>query len=366
MIPTHSSLLLFVGAALVLLVIPGPAVFYITSRSIGQGRAAGLISALGIQVGTLVHVAAAAVGLSALLVSSAAAFAAVKYLGAAYLIYLGVQKLRRPESLELSGEFRSNQAKPHFCAGRDCERPQPKDCALFLCLSPAIRRSLSRERSRANSFLGGSLFLLGCYQRLPLGALGRDRWTSPEAQSTLDAHATLRLGRNADLARPGHRLRRLQPQALAHSVGQPFLAVRNFSCICRDPLISPLLRPRIPSNILWHWHLRISPRIANRFLRSPPKRQHPSPGPGVILAVVIHRKSRTHFRRSFHQRHRQHHRRLNLVLRRRPHGLPSPAHHVLHKVAHRRQLRRLLFHNFCLPHHYHQPIIHRMSHRRRR
>src|SRR6267143_4961845 len=99
MIPSHSSLLLFVSAALVLLAIPGPAVLYVTSRSIGQGRSAGLVSALGIGVGTLVHVAAAAVGLSALLVSSAVAFSAVKYLGGGFWIYLGIQKLRREEAL---------------------------------------------------------------------------------------------------------------------------------------------------------------------------------------------------------------------------------------------------------------------------
>jgi threonine/homoserine/homoserine lactone efflux protein len=88
MIPGPSSLLLFVSAALLLLVVPGPAVCYIVGRSIGQGRSAGLVSALGISVGSLIHTAAAAVGLSALLMSSAIAFAAVKYLGAAYLIYL--------------------------------------------------------------------------------------------------------------------------------------------------------------------------------------------------------------------------------------------------------------------------------------
>jgi threonine/homoserine/homoserine lactone efflux protein len=136
MIPAHSSLLLFVGAALVLLVIPGPAVFYITSRSIGQGRAAGLISALGIQVGTLVHVAAAAVGLSALLVSSAAAFAAVKYLGAAYLIYLGVQKLRRPESLELSGEPDRIELSRIFAQGVIVNVLNPKTALFFFAFLP--------------------------------------------------------------------------------------------------------------------------------------------------------------------------------------------------------------------------------------
>jgi threonine/homoserine/homoserine lactone efflux protein len=84
---------LFVLAAVVLLVTPGPAVMYIVARSVEQGRAAGLVSTLGIHVGTLVHVAAAAFGVSALLASSALAFSAVRYLGAAYLVYLGIRKL---------------------------------------------------------------------------------------------------------------------------------------------------------------------------------------------------------------------------------------------------------------------------------
>src|SRR5687768_4985326 len=72
---------LFVVASVVLLLTPGPAVLYIVARSVGQGRAAGLISVLGIHLGTIVHIVAAAVGLSALLVSSAPAFAIIKYLG---------------------------------------------------------------------------------------------------------------------------------------------------------------------------------------------------------------------------------------------------------------------------------------------
>jgi hypothetical protein len=79
----HSSLLLFVTGAAIILLIPGPAVMYVVSRSIGHGRSAGLVSAMGIVVGTLFHVAAATLGLSALLASSAMAFEFVKYLGAA-------------------------------------------------------------------------------------------------------------------------------------------------------------------------------------------------------------------------------------------------------------------------------------------
>src|SRR5215207_3352219 len=82
---------LFVAASVVLLLTPGPAVLYIVARSVEQGRAAGLISVLGIHLGTIVHIAAAAVGLSALIVSSALAFGIVKYLGAAYLIWIGIR-----------------------------------------------------------------------------------------------------------------------------------------------------------------------------------------------------------------------------------------------------------------------------------
>lgn len=92
-LPSAANFGLFVGAALVLLLIPGPAVLYIVGRSVEQGRLAGLVSDLGIHSATLVHVLAAAFGLSALLMSSALAFSIVKYAGAAYLIYLGLKKI---------------------------------------------------------------------------------------------------------------------------------------------------------------------------------------------------------------------------------------------------------------------------------
>jgi threonine/homoserine/homoserine lactone efflux protein len=84
---------LFVVASLLLLLTPGPAVLFIVARSIQQGRTAGLVSVVGIHLGTIVHITAAAVGLSALLVSSALAFAIIKYLGAAYLIWMGIRTL---------------------------------------------------------------------------------------------------------------------------------------------------------------------------------------------------------------------------------------------------------------------------------
>src|SRR5216110_2830465 len=91
--PDSTSLWLFCLAALALLAIPGPAVLYIVVQSAEQGRKVGLASVGGVHVGSLVHVAAATAGLSALIVASALAFNVVKYAGAAYLAFLGIRKL---------------------------------------------------------------------------------------------------------------------------------------------------------------------------------------------------------------------------------------------------------------------------------
>ncbi len=98
--PEASTFALFVVAALALLLVPGPAVFYVVARSVEGGRVTGLVSVLGVELGTLVHVVFAAIGLSAVLVSSATAFTVVKWLGAAYLLYLGLQHLLARESDE--------------------------------------------------------------------------------------------------------------------------------------------------------------------------------------------------------------------------------------------------------------------------
>jgi len=136
MFPSHASLLIFVGAAALLLAIPGPAIFYIVGRSIGHSRNAGLVSALGIGVGTLIHTAAAAAGLSALLVSSASAFSVVKYLGAAYLIYLGVQKLRSDESFDASPYAPRTTLTRVFAQGIVVNVLNPKTALFFFAFLP--------------------------------------------------------------------------------------------------------------------------------------------------------------------------------------------------------------------------------------
>src|SRR4030088_205654 len=101
--PSLSTYALFVATALALLAIPGPAVLYVVSRSIDQGRRAGFASVCGIFTGTVVHVTLATVGLSSLVLASRVAFDAVRYVGAAYLIFLGVRRLltRHEDSLEV-------------------------------------------------------------------------------------------------------------------------------------------------------------------------------------------------------------------------------------------------------------------------
>lgn len=105
--PEPSAIALFAVATLALLVVPGPSVLYIVTRGITQGRMAALVSVLGIHAGTTVHVAAAAFGVSALLMRSVVAFNVVKYAGAAYLIVLGIRRLMErsdPLADEIDGE----------------------------------------------------------------------------------------------------------------------------------------------------------------------------------------------------------------------------------------------------------------------
>jgi threonine/homoserine/homoserine lactone efflux protein len=137
--PDLSTLALFAVAAVTLLVIPGPAVLYIVTRSVDQGRAAGLASVCGVHVGTLVHVAAAALGLSALLVSSATAYHTVRWLGAAYLIWLGIRRLLAKDapSGSVEGPHASRLGlRRIFAQGVVVNVLNPKTALFFLAFLP--------------------------------------------------------------------------------------------------------------------------------------------------------------------------------------------------------------------------------------
>jgi threonine/homoserine/homoserine lactone efflux protein len=135
-IPGTANLSLFVVAAVALLVVPGPAVLYIVARSVEQGRLAGFVSDLGIHSATLVHVLAAALGLSALLASSALAFAIVKYAGAAYLIWIGLKKiLGRVEAGEVKALKRVGYGRL-YRDGFIVNLLNPKTALFFLAFLP--------------------------------------------------------------------------------------------------------------------------------------------------------------------------------------------------------------------------------------
>jgi len=159
MLIAPSSLVLFMTGAMLLLLVPGPAVLYITSRSIGLGRAAGLVSAMGIAVGTLFHVAAATLGLSALLVSSATAFQFVKYAGAAYLIYLGIRTLRGGDTAMLDASNGRRNLGSIFGQGVLVNLLNPKTALFFLAFLPQFVDP-SRGHATLQIFELGVLFAL--------------------------------------------------------------------------------------------------------------------------------------------------------------------------------------------------------------
>lgn len=134
--PDSGTVWVFCVTALALLVIPGPAVLYVVVQSAEQGRRVGLASVLGIHLGTLVHVAAATVGLSALIVASAVAFSVVKYAGAVYLIYVGLRKVLGRDEIAPPGEQPRVSYRRAFVRGAVVNVLNPKTALFFLALLP--------------------------------------------------------------------------------------------------------------------------------------------------------------------------------------------------------------------------------------
>jgi threonine/homoserine/homoserine lactone efflux protein len=134
--PDASTFALFVAAALALLLVPGPSVLYVVARGVEGGRSAGLVSVLGIGLGTLGHVAFAAAGLSAIVASSATAFAAVKWLGAAYLIWLGLQRLLTQSEEDAPAAVEPERLSRVFLEGVIVNLLNPKTALFFLAFLP--------------------------------------------------------------------------------------------------------------------------------------------------------------------------------------------------------------------------------------
>lgn len=135
-LPEIPALSVFIIATMLFMPIPGPAVFFIVARSLGQGRSAGIASVMGVSLGAVVHVIAAAIGLSALLMSSALAFAILKYAGAAYLIWLGVKKLMSKAPLIPDMKPEPKELRRLFWDGAIVNTLNPKTALFFLAFLP--------------------------------------------------------------------------------------------------------------------------------------------------------------------------------------------------------------------------------------
>jgi len=157
LLPDLPALALFFAASLILLVTPGPAVFYIVARSIDQGRLAGVVSTLGVAAGSCVHSLAAALGVSAILASSATAFTVVKLIGAGYLIYLGVRKFLVPDSVEMDVTVARRRLREIFTQGIIVNVLNPKTALFFLAFLPQFV-DVSKGHVALQMILLGAMF----------------------------------------------------------------------------------------------------------------------------------------------------------------------------------------------------------------
>lgn len=171
-----TNLLLFVTASLALILVPGPDMIYVLTRGLSQGRSAGLVSAAGVSSGALVHTAFAAVGLSAILAQSALAFSVVKYLGAAYLIYLGIRTILDRQALAVPDRAGRARLRVVFRQGVLSNVLNPKVALFFLAFLPQFVDPAGGASALQMLALGAAFALMGlavlCIMALFSGALG--------------------------------------------------------------------------------------------------------------------------------------------------------------------------------------------------
>jgi threonine/homoserine/homoserine lactone efflux protein len=133
--PLPASFSLFLAAALIIAAVPGSGIFYVAARTLSEGRKAGLASTLGTGLGGLVHVIAGALGVSAIILASAQAFAVLKFAGAIYLIWLGIRAFREADQMPVKDTKATGSARA-FREGIVIEATNPKTAAFFLAFIP--------------------------------------------------------------------------------------------------------------------------------------------------------------------------------------------------------------------------------------
>ena len=164
------SLPLFLIAAIALIITPGPDMLYVIARSTGQGRKSGIASAFGVSTGILVHTLTAAIGLSGLLMTSAIAYNSIKYIGAAYLIYLGILTLTAKSKHHTRQQIPKTNLKTTFFQGFLSNVLNPKVALFFLAFLPQFVNS-DRGTIALQILALGCLYILLCSFWLVLVAL---------------------------------------------------------------------------------------------------------------------------------------------------------------------------------------------------
>lgn len=139
--PDATKFGLFLAAAILLAITPGPGIFYVLTRSLKGGRAEGIASSFGTAVGGFAHVVGAALGLSAILATSSIAFTIIKYVGAAYLVYLGIRTLTSDDDILLDANVLSSTTRDAFRQGIITEVLNPKTALFFLAFIPQFINS---------------------------------------------------------------------------------------------------------------------------------------------------------------------------------------------------------------------------------
>jgi threonine/homoserine/homoserine lactone efflux protein len=164
-----SNLALFIAASWILIITPGPDMIYVVTRGISQGKKAGIISAIGITLGILVHTVFAAFGLAIILRTSALAFLAVKFAGAVYLIYLGVKAIKNKSDLKLNNDKAKTGIRTIFIQGILSNVLNPKIALFFLAFLPQFVNPEHGSASVQMALLGLTFALFGIVFLVLLG-----------------------------------------------------------------------------------------------------------------------------------------------------------------------------------------------------
>lgn len=159
--PEPTTLLIVALASLALVVIPGPAVVYILTRSVSQGRRAGLVSAVGVNLGSTVHVFAAVAGLTVLLANSAAAYTTVKWAGVGYLAWIGIRTLRSDDAVFAEDATEPAALRRIFIQGVLVNVLNPKVAIFFLAFLPQFVDQSAPNASLQTLVLGLTLVVIG-------------------------------------------------------------------------------------------------------------------------------------------------------------------------------------------------------------